>query len=179
MALFSLNGSFCCRYRLLFPHGFGVVCSHLRHSSARVSLLLQYLSSLGFMCSINFETVCQSPSFQNSEKDPLSFLNSSTCAFPFAKYLKKPELSCWLVKLGSDFSLFSKENKSPCLTSMDLSGMIRQKVRCENSFWDPGFWDGQKVMLMSPGKKADDFFFTSLFGEYLLSIQGVSGPVPL
>lgn len=116
MALFSLNTSFCCRYRLLFPHGYGVVCSHLGHSSDRVSLLLQDLSSLGFTCSINFETMCKSPSFQNSETDPLSFLNSSTCAFPFANYFKKPEISCGLVKMVSDFSFsFLRKIKTDAL----------------------------------------------------------------
>lgn len=82
MALLSLNRSLCCRYRLLFPHGYDVVCSHSGYSSDKVSLLLQDLSSLGFTCSINFETMCKSLSLQNSKKDPLSFLNSSTCSFP-------------------------------------------------------------------------------------------------
>lgn len=81
MALLSLNSSLCCRYRLLFPYGYGVVCSHVGYSTDRVPLLLQDWSSLSFTCSINFETMCKSPSLQNAKRNPLSFLTSSTCAF--------------------------------------------------------------------------------------------------
>lgn len=67
MALLSLNSSLCCRYRLLFLHGHGVVCSHPGYSSEGVSLLLQDLSSSSFTCSINFEIMCKSPGLQNSK----------------------------------------------------------------------------------------------------------------
>lgn len=104
MALLSLNSSLCCRYRLLFPHGYGVVCSHMGYSTDRVPLLLQDWSSLSFTCSINFETMCKSPSVQNAKKESFIFSNQFNLCFLFAKQFKKPERLCWLMKMVSDFS---------------------------------------------------------------------------
>lgn len=159
MALLSLNRSLCCRYRLLFPHGYDVVCSHSGYSSDKVSLLLQDLSSLGFTCSINFETMCKSPSLQNSKKDPLSFLNSSTCSFPETRNImlaSENDIRFLFLKIIKTNALYQLNSHEKLCKRWDLKKLLGHCWERDTDF----SWEN-----------AEDLFKISLFNKYLLIVH--------